>query len=108
VTTKVFVFGVRIGLKVAKMDKLGEVGCIKERIPMDETNRIENEKSQLRASLQTAIDKAQEVCQRLQDQTTAAAKATDRTIRENPYQAVGVAFGLGLLVGVLIARSRGD
>jgi ElaB/YqjD/DUF883 family membrane-anchored ribosome-binding protein len=75
---------------------------------MDETNRIENEKSQLRASLQTAIDKAQEVCQRLQDQTTAAAKATDRTIRENPYQAVGVAFGLGLLVGVLIARSRGD
>jgi len=97
-----------MGLKVAKMDKLGEVGCIKERIPMDETNRIENEKSQLRASLQTAIDKAQEVCQRLQDQTTAAAKATDRTIRENPYQAVGVAFGLGLLVGVLIARSRGD
>jgi ElaB/YqjD/DUF883 family membrane-anchored ribosome-binding protein len=75
---------------------------------MDETNRLESEKSQLRASLQNAIDKAQEVCQRLQDQTAAAAKATDRSIREHPYQAVGVAFGLGLLVGVLVSRSRRD
>jgi ElaB/YqjD/DUF883 family membrane-anchored ribosome-binding protein len=75
---------------------------------MDETNRLESEKSQLRASLQNVIDKAQEVCQRLQDQTTAAAKATDRTIREHPYQAVGVAFGLGLLIGVLVSRSRRD
>ena len=75
---------------------------------MDETNRLESEKSQLRASLQSAIDKGQEVCQRLQEQTTAAAKATDRTIREHPYQAVGLAFGLGLLVGVLVTRSTRD
>lgn len=76
--------------------------------PMDETNRIETEKGQIRAKLEAAIEKAQDVCERLQDQTTAAAKATDKTIREHPYQAMGVAFGLGVLIGVLVSRSRGD
>jgi ElaB/YqjD/DUF883 family membrane-anchored ribosome-binding protein len=75
---------------------------------MDETNRIESEKSQLRAKLENAIEKAQEVCERLQDQTATAAKATDKTIREHPYEAMGAAFGLGLLIGLLVARGRGD
>jgi ElaB/YqjD/DUF883 family membrane-anchored ribosome-binding protein len=75
---------------------------------MDETNRIESEKSQIRATLETAIERAKEACERLQDQTTAAAKAADRTIREKPYQAMGVAFGVGVLVGVLVMWSRRD
>jgi len=73
---------------------------------MDETNRLESEKSQLRTKLESAIQKAQEVCERLQDQTSTAAKATDKSIREHPYQAVGIAFGVGLLVGLLVARGR--
>lgn len=75
---------------------------------MDETNRLESEKSQLRTKLENAIQKAQEVCERLQDQTTTAAKATDKSIREHPYQAVGIAFGVGLLVGLLVARGRDE
>lgn len=75
---------------------------------MDETNRMESEKSQVRVKLENVIEKAQEVCQRLQDQTATAAKATDKTIREHPYQVMGVAFGLGLLIGVLVSRSRRD
>jgi len=31
-------------------------------------------------------------------------KATDRVVREHPYQSIGVAFGVGLLIGVLINR----
>ena len=46
---------------------------------MEETNRMETETGQIRARLQNVIDKAKDVCDRLQDQTTAAAKATDRT-----------------------------
>ena len=75
---------------------------------MDETNRIAAEKGQVRAKLEEVMEKAQEVCQRLQEQTTNAAKVTDKTIREHPYQAVGIAFGVGLLVGVLVSRSRRD
>jgi ElaB/YqjD/DUF883 family membrane-anchored ribosome-binding protein len=38
------------------------------------------------------------------DKSVAYAKATDETIRENPYQSVGVALGLGALIGYLLAR----
>jgi len=36
--------------------------------------------------------------------TKAAAKATDVYVHENPWNAVGVAAGLGLLIGFLIGR----
>ena len=75
---------------------------------MDTTEPGDNETGDLQAKLSAAIEKAKEVCQRLQDQTTAAAKATDRAVREHPYQAIGLAFGVGLLVGVLVARCRRD
>ena len=32
------------------------------------------------------------------NKTAAAAKATDKTIRDHPYEALGVAFGLGVLI----------
>ncbi len=73
---------------------------------MDESQLRDNEKGELRAKLVAAIEKAKDVCDRLQEQTVAAAKASDKAVREHPYQAVGVAFGIGLLVGLLIGRSR--
>lgn len=75
---------------------------------MEETNRIETEKSQMRASLENVIERAKDVCERLQNQTAAAAKATDKSVREHPYQAMGIAFGIGVLVGVLACRGRRD
>ena len=75
---------------------------------MESPNRVEPDKGELRAKLESVVEKAKEACDRLQEQTAAAAKATDRTIRENPYQALGVAFGVGVLVGVLAMWSRRD
>ena len=60
--------------------------------------------SDIRSRLTAALESAKATCQRLEDKTVAAAKATDRTIREHPYESVGIAFGVGLLVGVLVAR----
>jgi ElaB/YqjD/DUF883 family membrane-anchored ribosome-binding protein len=75
---------------------------------MEAPNRVEMEKGELRATLENLVEKAKGVCERLQDQTAAAAKTADKTIREYPYQAAGIAFGVGVLVGVLVARSRRD
>jgi ElaB/YqjD/DUF883 family membrane-anchored ribosome-binding protein len=75
---------------------------------MEAPNRIDTDKGEIKAKLENVIEKAKEVCERLQDQTAAAATATDKTIREHPYHALGIAFGLGVLIGVLTARSRGD
>ena len=60
--------------------------------------------NELRSRLTAALESAKANCQRLEEKTVAAAKATDRTIREHPYQSVGIALGVGLLVGVLVAR----
>jgi ElaB/YqjD/DUF883 family membrane-anchored ribosome-binding protein len=76
---------------------------------LDEVAGQTGEKGRVaRARLQAAVDKAKALYGRLQDQTIVAAKAADKSVRENPYQAIGIAFGLGLLIGVLAARSRGD
>ena len=71
---------------------------------MEATEHRDNEKGELRAKLEAATDKAKEVFQRLQAQTVAAAKTSDKVVRAHPYQAIGIAFGVGLLVGVLAGR----
>lgn len=62
----------------------------------------------LRQRVQAGLAAARENLDHLQDATVerarAAARATDGYVRENPWQSVGAAAALGLLVGVLIAR----
>jgi len=41
---------------------------------------------------------------KIEEKTTASARATDRAIREHPYESIGIAFGIGVLIGVLINR----
>jgi len=41
------------------------------------------------------------------EQAASCARATDRAIRENPWQSVGIAFGVGLLFGLLIGGGSG-
>ena len=74
---------------------------------MDSNAQQGSEKlAELRARLDSAIESAKIAAQRLQEKTVAAAKATDECIRSHPYQTLGVAFGLGLLIGVLVGRRR--
>ena len=57
-----------------------------------------------RARLSAALEAAKDTGRKLQERTIAGAKATDRVIREHPYQSIGIAFGVGLLIGVLVNR----
>lgn len=38
------------------------------------------------------------------DKTKACARATDDYVNDNPWQAVGIAVGIGLLLGIIIGR----
>jgi len=38
------------------------------------------------------------------ERSKAAAKVTDQYVRENPYKAIGIGFGVGLLVGMILTR----
>jgi ElaB/YqjD/DUF883 family membrane-anchored ribosome-binding protein len=57
-----------------------------------------------RERLMAALDVARETQQKLQERAVEGAKATDKLIREYPYQSIGVAFGIGMLLGVLANR----
>lgn len=63
---------------------------------------------ELRARLASALERAKATCSELQAQTLASARAAARradvVIRHHPYESIGVAFGLGLLIGVLVTR----
>src|SRR6266496_1057509 len=57
-----------------------------------------------RAKLGKTVEAAKANYQKLEQRTVAGAKATDRVIRDNPYRSLGIAFGVGVLVGVLVNR----
>ena len=64
--------------------------------------------SELRAKVQATLDRAKDNLHDLQDaaveRAKAAGRATDAYVHENPWQSIGVAAGVGLLLGMLIAR----
>ena len=60
--------------------------------------------AELRARLQTSLDKAKDTCRKLEGHALEGAKAADRVIRSHPYESLGIAFGVGVLLGVLINR----
>ena len=74
---------------------------------MQATNCVNTEGGELRARLATAIEKAEAICQRLQDET-AAARTADKAARQPRYQALGIAFGIGLWIGFLLMRGGRD
>ena len=59
---------------------------------------------EVRARLAAAVESAKATCRKLEEKAIAGAKATDKVIRAHPYESIGIAFGLGLLIGVLITR----
>ena len=63
-----------------------------------------------RKRLAAALESGKELYGRVRDKTVEKAKAVDETIHEHPYQAMGIALGLGAVVGYLLARrcSRND
>jgi ElaB/YqjD/DUF883 family membrane-anchored ribosome-binding protein len=58
----------------------------------------------LRERFGAAQERLGEMYDGAKKKVVAGAKYTDTTIRENPYQSLAVALGVGVLVGVLIGR----
>ena len=57
-----------------------------------------------RKRLAAALDSAKEIAGRVRDKAVEGAKAADQAVRDNPYQAIGIAFGVGAVVGYLVVR----
>jgi ElaB/YqjD/DUF883 family membrane-anchored ribosome-binding protein len=61
-------------------------------------------RERIQDSLHSAKVKLAEAEDVIVQRSKQAARATDDYVRENPWQAVGVAAGLGLVIGLLIGR----
>ncbi|HEX5219921.1 MAG TPA: DUF883 family protein [Verrucomicrobiae bacterium] len=69
---------------------------------------VSEKTKEVRARLATALERSKSTMAELQSQAIAGAKAAarkaDTVIRDHPYESLGVAFGVGLVIGVLVGR----
>src|SRR4051812_36525738 len=97
---------------------------IDEALRNDPSQMVEDAQTLMEATADIASEKVAEARKRLKEvvsriaecskdtwntvseKAVAGAKVTDQTIRENPYQSLGVAFGVGALLGYLLSRPR--
>jgi ElaB/YqjD/DUF883 family membrane-anchored ribosome-binding protein len=58
----------------------------------------------LRERFGVAQERASEIYESTKKRVAAGAKQTDAAIRDNPYQSLAIALGVGMLLGVLLGR----
>ena len=66
--------------------------------------RVAAAREKVQGSLDRAKVKLAEVEDLIIDRSKQAAKATDEYVRDNPWRAVGIAAGIGVIIGMLISR----
>jgi ElaB/YqjD/DUF883 family membrane-anchored ribosome-binding protein len=60
--------------------------------------------AEARKRLAAALERGKEICGCVREKAVRYSKATDEAVREHPYQAVGIALGVGALIGYVLAR----
>ncbi len=61
-------------------------------------------RERLQEHMHKAKDRLADTREVVVDKTKEAAKATDEYVHDNPWRAVGIAAGIGLIIGMLIGR----
>lgn len=60
---------------------------------------------ELRERLRDALDTGRFSLENIRTETVRRAKQADTLVRNNPYYAVGIAAGVGALIGIIASRS---
>ena len=66
--------------------------------------RADAARTRAEESLRAARARLEEAGLEMAERTRDAAREADRYVRDNPWQAVGLAAGLGLIAGLVLAR----
>jgi ElaB/YqjD/DUF883 family membrane-anchored ribosome-binding protein len=61
-------------------------------------------RERLQEQMQKAKERLADTREVVVDKTKQAARATDDYVHDNPWRAVGIAAGVGLIIGLLIGR----
>jgi len=57
-----------------------------------------------REKLAAALEMAKETRRKIEERAVEYARSTDELIREHHYQSIGIAFGVGMLFGIIMNR----
>ena len=60
----------------------------------------------LRERLRVAVDSSKDTFARIRGQAVRRAKQADQLVRDNPYYSIGIAAGIGAIIGILVSRSN--
>ena len=85
-------------------DTLAEAETLLKQAATETGERARDLRSQVAALLSSAQDKWQDLQDEAVDRAKVAARVTDEYVRDNPWQAIGVAAAVGFLAGVLLGR----
>jgi ElaB/YqjD/DUF883 family membrane-anchored ribosome-binding protein len=81
-----------------------EMGALAEdaRALMAATADVAGEKvAAARRRVAAALERAKEACSSVREKAVEEAKAANAAVHAHPYQAIGIAFGVGALIGYL-------
>ena len=84
-----------------------DMGTLAEdaRALMAATADVAGEKvAEARKRLAGALERGKEICGRVRERAVECSKATDEAVHEHPYQAIGIALGVGVILGCLLAH----
>ena len=59
---------------------------------------------EVRKRLAAALESGKEIYGRARDKAVEGAKGADQAVHEHPYESIGIALGVGALIGYLLAR----
>jgi len=72
---------------------------------MTATDDVAGEKvAEARKRLAAALERGKEIYGQVREQAVEGAKAADEAVRAHPYQAIGIALGVGAILGYLVSR----
>ncbi|MEW9897738.1 DUF883 family protein [Chitinivorax sp. PXF-14] len=83
---------------------LADTEAMLKEVEADTSAGAEALRIKIAANLRNAKTKLIEAERLAAEKARAAAKATDEYVHEHPWQAVGVAAGVGFLLGLLVSR----
>lgn len=78
--------------------------CDAEELIKATAGELNERTKEARLRLKDTLNSAKESCEALEETALNGVKLADRKIRTYPYEAIGIALGVGLVLGLLIGR----
>ena len=86
------------------MKDLKACACDAEELIKATAGELNDKTKEARLRLKATLNSAKESCEALEEKAVNGVKIADRKIRTYPYESIGIALGVGLVLGLLIGR----